>query len=203
MENPSPNCNRPARFHTLNPRAPHRGFTYVGLLILLAIIALASATTLTLGSFLQQRANEAELLYIGSQYAAAVRAFVESTPAGQKPLPVKLEDLLRDPRYPNVKRYLRKIYIDPLTGKQAWGLVTARGGGFIGIHSLSDATPIKTTGFTPEFSTLANKKKYSEWVFGIASTETMSADLNSSSARDGDKSTGTANMLPRSLSTFP
>jgi type II secretory pathway pseudopilin PulG len=180
-----------------------RGFTYVGLLILLSIIALASGTTLTLGSFLQQRANEAELLFIGAQYAAAVRTFVESTPAGPKQFPVKMEDLLRDPRYPNVKRYLRKIYIDPLTGQQTWGLVTARGGGFIVIHSLSEVAPINTTGFDPEFLNLTNKKKYSEWVFGIATPETMSADLKSSSAPGGDKSMGTAFTLPRSLTTFP
>ena len=203
MANRSQNYNRPALLHGPNRSALQRGFTYVGLLILLAIIALASATTLTLGSFLQQRANEAELLFIGSQYAAALRAFVESTPAGQKQLPLKLEDLLRDPRYPNVKRYLRKIYIDPLTGKQAWGLVTARGGGFIGIHSLSEAAPIKITGFDPAFLSLSNKKKYSEWVFGIASSESVKTDLNSSSVQGGEKPTGIANTPARSLSTIP
>ncbi len=203
MENPTPTCNRPTRPRWQHRAAAHGGFTYIGLLILLAILALASASTLTLGSFLQQRANEAELLFIGAQYAAALRTFVESTPAGQKQLPSRLEDLLRDPRYPNVKRHLRRIYADPMTGKQDWALVPAKGGGFIGIHSRSDAAPIRKTGFDTEFLALTNKKKYSEWVFGMPASEAMNIQLTPPSALESDPSPGPAVTPPRALTTLP
>jgi len=144
------------------------GFTYIGLLIFLAILGVASAATLSLGSLLQQRDSEAELMFVGSQYAAAFRSFFEATPAGQRQYPAKLEDLLRDPRYPGIRRHLRKIYVDPVTGSEEWGLVAAPGGGVMGIHSLSPREPIKVAGFDPAFAPLADKKKYSEWIFGFA-----------------------------------
>ena len=146
-----------------------RGYTYIGLLIFLAVLALASAMTLTVGSLMQQRANEAELIYIGGQYAAAFRSYFDATPAGLRPFPGKLEELLRDPRYPGIRRHLRKVYVDPMTGKEEWGIVTAPGGGIMGLHSLSQQAPIKVGGFEPMFAPLAGKKKYSEWVFGIVS----------------------------------
>ena len=144
-----------------------RGFTYIGLLIFLAILGLASGMTLSVGSFMQQRISEDELLYIGAQYSAAIKGYFESSPAGLRQFPSKLDDLLRDPRYPGVRRHLRKVYVDPITGKQEWETVAAPGGGFMGIHSLSDRAPIKTSGFDLAFATLADKKKYSEWVFGF------------------------------------
>ena len=144
-----------------------RGFTYIGLLIFLAILGLASAMTLSVGSFMQQRANEDELIFIGGQYANAFRSYFDSTPAGLHPFPAKLDELLRDPRYPGVRRHLRQIYVDPMTGKEQWGTVAAPGGGIMGLHSLSQQAPIKVSGFDPGFAPLSDKKKYSEWVFGI------------------------------------
>src|SRR5688572_13941479 len=149
-------------------RREQAGFTYIGLLIFLAILGLASAATLSLGSLVQQRESEAELLFIGGQYAAAFRSFFEATPAGQRQYPAKLEDLLRDPRYAGIRRHLRKIYVDPITGTEEWGVVAAPGGGIMGIHSLSGRGPIKVAGFDPAFAPLADKKKYSEWIFGFA-----------------------------------
>jgi type II secretory pathway pseudopilin PulG len=150
----------------MHPRQ-QRGFTYIGLLIFLAILGVASALTVTVGSLLQRRANEAELLFIGAQYAAAFRSFYEATPVGQRQFPARIQDLLRDPRYPGIKRHLRKIYVDPISGSEEWGLVAAPGGGFVGIYSLSKRAPIKIAGFGAQFALLAGKKSYSEWVFGF------------------------------------
>jgi type II secretory pathway pseudopilin PulG len=146
------------------PRA--RGFTYVGLMIVIAIIALASIATLTAGSALQRRMNEEELLFVGTQFANAFRSYFEATPVGQRNYPAKLEELLRDPRYPGVRRHLRRIYIDPITGNAEWGLVAAPGG-IIGVHSLSQETPLKTSHADPTLAALSDKKSYAEWAFGF------------------------------------
>ena len=143
-----------------------RGFTYVGLMILIAIIALASVATLSAGSAMQRRMSEDELLFVGKQFAAAFRSYYEATPAGQRSYPAKLDELLRDPRYPGVRRHLRRIYVDPITGKAEWGLVTAPGG-VIGVHSLSREAPLKVAQFDAELVALADKKSYAEWAFGF------------------------------------
>lgn len=101
------------------------GFTYLSLIILVTIIGLASAATIKLGVILQRSAAERELLAIGAEYADALESYAKATPPGQSPLPRSFKELLRDPRFPNVRRHLRRIYVDPLTGKAEWGIVYA------------------------------------------------------------------------------
>ena len=142
------------------------GFTYLGLMIFIAILALASVATLSAGTAMQRRMNEEELLFVGTQFAAAFKSYFEATPAGQRNYPAKLEDLLRDPRYPGIRRHLRRIYADPITGKAQWGLVAAPGG-VIGVHSLSRDAPLKTAQFEAELAQFADKTSYAEWAFGF------------------------------------
>ena len=144
-----------------------RGFTYVAIMIFVAILALVSATVLSAGSALQRRMQEEELLFVGQQFAEAFKSYFEATPAGQRNYPAKLEELLRDPRYPGVRRHLRKVYIDPMTGKPEWGVVAAPGG-IIGVHSFSQRAPLKVAEFEPAFAVLADKKSYVDWKFGFA-----------------------------------
>jgi type II secretory pathway pseudopilin PulG len=101
------------------------GFTYLSLVILVAIIGLASAATIKLGSVLQRSAAERELLAIGAEYADALESYAKATPPGQSPLPPSFKELLRDSRFPNVRRHLRRVYVDPMTGKAEWGFVYA------------------------------------------------------------------------------
>lgn len=146
-----------------------RGFTYLGLLILIAIIGIASAATLQVGAALQRRAAEEELLEIGSELRSALISYANATPAGQKRAPASFHDLLQDPRYPNIRRHLRKRYADPLTGKEEWGVVEAiDGSGIVGFYSLSDAQPIKIDNFDPAIQDFAGKSSYQEWRFMIA-----------------------------------
>ena len=150
------------------PERLEGGFTYLGLIILVTIIGLAAASTLRVGAIVQRRQAEQELLQIGNEYINALKGYAASTPAGKSTLPERLEDLVLDPRYPNKRRYLRRIYIDPLTGKNEWGLVhgtTPTGTGIIGIYSLSEAVPVKSDNFDPVFDGFKGKKSYAEWVF--------------------------------------
>ncbi|MFP5392652.1 MAG: type II secretion system protein [Gammaproteobacteria bacterium] len=143
-----------------------RGFTYLGLMILLTIIGLVGAASLKVGSLLQRAAAEEELLEIGAQFSAALKSYADATPRGQPPQPKTLQDLLRDPRYPGVRRHLRKIFVDPITGKAEWGVIyIGDKTGVLGVYSLSDAEPLKVANFDTRFTNLENKKKISDWKF--------------------------------------
>ncbi|HYD82009.1 MAG TPA: type II secretion system protein [Paucimonas sp.] len=145
-----------------------RGFTYLGLLILIAVIGVSAAATLQVGAVLQRRAAEDELLAIGEEFRNALISYATATPAGQKRYPNSLEDLLRDPRYPGVRRHLRHIYPDPLTGKEEWGMVRAAdGSGIVGFYSLCEGRPIKIGNFAPPFHEFEGKALYRDWLFAI------------------------------------
>ena len=61
-------------------------------------------------------------------------SYANATPNGQVRVPRSLQDLLKDPRYPNPHRHLRKRYADPITGKDEWGTVPSLDGtGIIGV----------------------------------------------------------------------
>jgi len=143
------------------------GFTYLGLIIFVAIIGLVGAATLKIGSLLQRAAAEEELLEIGAAFSAALDSYAAATPRGASPYPPSLAELLKDPRSPAVRRHLRKIYVDPLTGKAEWGIVYLGDGetGIVAFHSLADARPLKIANFDKRFKGLDNKDKVSEWRF--------------------------------------
>jgi len=150
----------------ISPLRAQCGFTYVGVMIFIAILAVASAAVLSVGSSMQRRMNEEELLFIGGEFASAFRSYFEATPAGQRNYPAKLDELLRDPRYPGIRRHLRKVYFDPMTGAPDWGVVAVPGG-IVGVHSLSQQVPIKVGHFAPEFAALTGKTSYAQWAFGF------------------------------------
>ena len=146
------------------------GFTYLGLIIFVAIIGLVGAATLKIGALLQRAAAEEELLDIGAAFSAALDSYAAATPRGASPYPPSLAELLKDSRSPAVQRHLRKVHVDPLTGKAEWGVVYLGGGdtGVIAIHSLSDAKPLKIGNFDSRFKGLDNKDTISEWRFSAS-----------------------------------
>ena len=118
-------------------RRRQSGFTYIGLLMLLAVMALASLLTTEVAETATRRARERELDGIGREFADALRAYGRATPGGANSRPQRLEDLLKDPRVLATRRYLRRIYVDPLTGRAEWGTVVAAGGGIVAVYSLA------------------------------------------------------------------
>lgn len=156
----------PPSHRNVSCRPRSGGFTYLGLLILIAIIGVASAATVQVGSILQRRAAEEELLSIGAAFRNALISYASATPAGQQPGPSTLQDLLKDPRYANPRRHLRTLYADPITGKQEWGTIMYFDGkGIAGIYSLSDAKPIKIGNFESPDQAFVGKSSYREWKF--------------------------------------
>jgi type II secretory pathway pseudopilin PulG len=152
------------------------GFTYVGLIVLVTIIGLVGAATLKADTLLRRAAAEQELLEIGAAFSAALTSYAEATPRGQLPQPPSLEALLKDPRFPGTRRHLRKIFVDPVTGKAEWGIVWLNkgtgidgsgGSGVLAVYSLSEAKPLKQANFDGRFQNFENRDHLSEWKFAV------------------------------------
>jgi hypothetical protein len=139
-------------------------------MIVVATLGFGLAAIGEFTSHAQQREKEVELLFVGNEFRQAITAYYEQTPGIVKRYPQKLEDLLQDKRYPMAKRYLRRIYADPMTGKPQWGLMEAPGGGFMGVYSQSEATPIKSAGFSKADQSLADAQHYQDWKFFYSPT---------------------------------
>ncbi|MBZ4201963.1 MAG: type II secretion system GspH family protein [Methylovulum sp.] len=142
-----------------------RGYTYFGILFMVALIGLALSGASMIWQVEQQREKERELLFIGQQYIDAIASYYHAAPGGVKKYPRTLEDLLRDSRYPSIKRYLRKPWRDPFTGNAKWGFVYTKQGGIAGIYSLGKGKPLKQSGFDILEKYLAGKISYSDWKF--------------------------------------
>lgn len=153
-------------------RAGHAGYAYVYLLATIAMLGWATADTMALGATLARRDAERQLLAAGYEYQAALRSYAgvaqQTTTGVQAHGPQTLDELLRDPRAPGVRRHLRRLYADPLTGKADWGLVRNPQGQIVGVYSQAPGVPIQRTGF--EHITWAgfdNANSYRQWVFGL------------------------------------
>ncbi len=138
------------------------GFAYMALMLAVAVMGLVLGVTAEVWHTAVQREKERELLFVGSQFRRAIGAYYLDH---ARAYPPSLEDLLKDSHQPATRRYLRKIYRDPMTGANEWGLVQRPDGGIVGVHSLSEAQPIKIAGFRGADSSLEGAVKYSEWVF--------------------------------------
>lgn len=138
------------------------GYTYLTVLFAVAIMGVGLALTGEVWRTAAMRDKEAELLFVGNQFRQAIGRYYLS---GPRQYPRSLSDLLKDPRRPGTERYLRRLYADPITGGNEWGLVKAPDGGIMGVHSLSPAAPIKTAGFAARDRHLEGAAQYLEWRF--------------------------------------
>jgi len=135
-------------------------------LIGLGLIALMSSASVVVGTAHEQREAEDTLLAIGREYRIALASY--ATIGGAKGLsqPARLEDLLKDPRFAQPVRHLRRIYVDPMTGQTEWGVVrTLDGQGILGIYSISMRSPVKLAQFEQIFVHFSEAKSYRDWVF--------------------------------------
>ncbi|MBI3902537.1 MAG: type II secretion system protein [Nitrosomonadales bacterium] len=143
------------------------GAIFMGMLAVVAIMSIGLFAVGDIWSTTRQREKEQELLFIGHQFRSAIEAYSQNDPRGKQvqTYPMYLEDMLVDPRYPNAHRYLRKIYIDPMTGKNEWGLLKNSNGGIYGVYSLSEDVPIKSDNFDMADAGFSGAKQYSSWTF--------------------------------------
>lgn len=148
---------RPAR-----RRAGQGGFTYIGLLFAVAVLGITLATVGVVWSMEIRRDKEAELLWVGQQYRQAIMRYR----AAGGVFPQDLSDLLTDTRAQVPRHFLRKLYVDPMTGHADWELLTVPGGsGIIGIASSSHDKPIKVDNFSPADDSFKDAECYCDWKF--------------------------------------
>ena len=105
----------------LRPKATNEsGYAMLLVFLMAAIIAMALYNELPRVAFEAQRTREQLLIERGEQYKRAIQLFVRKV--GRYPATIEeLESL-------NNLRFLRKRYIDPMTGKDKWRLIHVNGG---------------------------------------------------------------------------
>jgi type II secretory pathway pseudopilin PulG len=146
-------------------RTGERGFGYVGIILIVAAFGIGLAAIGELWSTQAQREREAELLLVGRAYRQAIASYFASTRPGTPAYPQRLEDLLEDRRGPVLRRHLRNVYADPITGGHDWGFVTTPDGRIRGVFSKSQRAPLKSAGFGAFETAFAQAKSYQDWRF--------------------------------------
>jgi type II secretory pathway pseudopilin PulG len=152
-----------------------RGFTYVGVLIGVAVMGMFLAATGMLWKTQVQRDREAELLFVGMQFQRAIGSYFDRSPEAAKSYPKALDDLLEDRRSGRVERHLRRLFADPMTGSTDWALVKRSDGRIIGVHSKSEGQPLKVADFAKDLEAFADASSYREWRFVHASSASQVA----------------------------
>ena len=138
------------------------GFTYLTALFVVAFMGVGMAYVGEAWHTIAVREREVELLHVGNQYRKAIERYYKGGPAQY---PRSLADLTMDPRKPGIERYLRRVYPDPVTGSNEWGIVKAPDGGVMGVYSLSEAKPWKRTNFRVVDRDFEKAEKYADWKF--------------------------------------
>jgi len=149
---------------TAPSRRSELGFSYIGLLILVAIMGVTLAATGELWQTTSKREKEEQLLFVGDQFRMAIQRYYNQ-PGAVKRFPLSLDDLLKDPRSPNTRRYLRRLYADPITGSTEWGLVRGPSGEIYGVYSRSEEEPMKQANFRLADTAFQGRKRYADWQF--------------------------------------
>ena len=121
------------------------GIVYPMLLGAILIIGIATAGVAELWSTQVKREKEEELLF---RLGEIRRGILRYRTDHNRP-PKELKDLLEDRSQLQTKRYLRRIYPDPMTGKPDWDLklIADRAGvvsGIDDVHSKSTGKPLRS-----------------------------------------------------------
>ena len=144
-------------------KSESRGYALVTALILLVLTSLAVSVAVLRASQEAQRQRELELLFVGNEFRQAIRAYAAAS-SGAPEYPSKLDELVEDHRGASVRRFLRRIYPDPMTGQTDWGLMM-QGDRIVGVFSKSVRAPVRHANFSPEDVGFESAKSYCEWRF--------------------------------------
>ena len=140
------------------------GFTYIGVLMVIAISGIGLAGVGIIWHQDVQREREKQLLFVGEEFRKAIGSYYTSSPSAIKQFPKTLNDLVLDNRFPAIKRHLRKLYTDPVTRDKAWELIFQEGG-IVGVYSESKLKPLKKHGFLPQYEAFSDAEAYCDWKF--------------------------------------
>jgi len=146
-------------------RRGERGFAWLLVLTMLAVASAAGAMVAQRWSDQSSREKERQLLRIGDAYARALADYRASSPGSDKRYPPSLEQLVLDTRFVGIRRHLRTLYADPLTGQADWVVVRDPRGDIIGVHSRSVLRPWARTPQPLDHTDLPAAERYADWIF--------------------------------------
>ena len=135
---------------------------YLAVMFAVFLLVLAASAASLVWQVEAQRQNEAELIFDGQQFAAALRSYAKRH---SSLYPTSLEQLLRDNQGLDTHRDLRRIYVDPLTASTDWGTLRAANGTIVAVYSKSVRVPIKKADFPRGLESFSDAKSYQDWVF--------------------------------------
>lgn len=141
------------------------GFGIVWLLAAVALAGLGLATIGPLWANDAQRERERDLARFGDQYAQAIASYYFASPIARREYPRSLEALLEDTRGGGVRRHLRRLHPDPVSGGRPWALVQQADGGILGVYSQSTEQPLRRDGFEEGALQLPPAQRYQDWKF--------------------------------------
>jgi type II secretory pathway pseudopilin PulG len=172
---------------------------YALMFALLAVLAVSLAAVGAVQSAKQriQRERETELLFVGEQIRQALQSYHALVAPGGLQYPVTLEALVEDHRLPVLKRHLRRVFPDPITGETDWLLVKSQGR-IVGVRSRSEDAPLKKSGFNLADGSFAKASRYSDWIF-LADPSFARTSAATTSAPPEPDGTPPANPLAESL----
>ena len=145
--------------------ASQRGFTYITMMTVVALLGIGLAALGPMWADDAQRQREQELLRVGALYASAIAAYREVSPGSLKRYPPNLESLVLDTRFVGTRRHLRKLYADPLLPSRPWGLLRDADGGVRGVFSEDDRVPLLRASLDVGVRRLPAAQRYADWKF--------------------------------------
>jgi len=170
-----------------------RGYALLAALVLLIIATLGVVAAVGRAQLDAQRQKEQELLFAGDAYRQALIAYA-TAPGVPRQFPLRLDDLLEDRRFESIRRHLRRLYPDPMTGKADWDLILA-GGRIVGVRSRIERPPLLHAGFALADAGFAQAQSYRDWAFAAVAVASAAGAAGSGSAINTQANTD----LPGSL----
>lgn len=148
-------------------KARSGGFTYLMVLVALAIFGVGLAALGETWSSVARRDSEQELLAVGDAYARAIEQYYLRSPGATRRYPARLDDLLEDRRFVGTVRHLRRLYRDPVA-RHEFGVVMAADGGIMGVYSTSAARPLRSAPYRLSNGAAVTGPRYADWKFVYA-----------------------------------
>ncbi len=146
------------------------GFTYIAALVMVVVMGIMLGAVGQSMKIVMKREREKELIFRGLQYRDAIERW---NMKGVMPL-LELKFLLKDPRSLTGESHLRRLYNDPVTGKE-WKVLKDPNLGIYGVASTSEDSPMKMSNFPEVIKDFEGKGKYSEWEFVFKKTASPAA----------------------------
>ncbi|WP_426452934.1 type II secretion system protein [Acinetobacter sp. KB005] len=139
------------------------GYSYIWFLILLVFISIFISNNILVYSKIKKTEAEQELFRIAIAYCKAINMFYTNPPDGVLTYPAEINFLLKDPRYTKDVRYLRNLFLDPITNKD-FIYIYNKNKEIVGFYSSSQSQIIRKK-LPDQFYYLNGAKKYSDLKF--------------------------------------